>query len=36
MGQDKEVTIHIPITTRPALGDKSFNVVLDDVLNSRL
>jgi hypothetical protein len=32
LGQDKDVTIHLPIAIHPGLGDASFDVVLDTML----
>lgn len=35
LGQDKSVTIHLPIAVHPLLGDHSFDVVLDVMLSKK-
>ena len=35
LGQDKDVTIHVPIAVHPVLGDASFDVVLDAMLSEK-
>lgn len=35
LGQDKDVTIHIPIAIHPRLGDASFDTVLDTMLTEK-
>ncbi len=35
VGQDKEVTIHIPIAVHPSLGEQSFDVLLNSMLGSK-
>ena len=35
IGQNKNVTIHIPLATHPSLGDQSFDHVLDKLLKRK-
>jgi superfamily II DNA or RNA helicase len=35
IGQSKPVTVHIPMAVHPALGDRSFDINLDKLLNNK-
>jgi hypothetical protein len=35
IGQSKPVTVHVPIAKHPSLGDRSFDVNLDKLLESK-
>jgi SNF2 family DNA or RNA helicase len=35
IGQDKPVTVHVPLSIHPALGEASFDARLDQLLTSK-